>query len=45
MMSGMYLGEIVRNIFIDFIKRGLFFRGRILERFKIRGIFEIKFLF
>ncbi|XP_034515316.1 hexokinase-2 isoform X2 [Ailuropoda melanoleuca] len=44
MISGMYLGEIVRNILIDFTKRGLLFRGRISERLKTRGIFETKFL-
>uniref|UniRef100_A0A8D2J5G8 Hexokinase-2 n=1 Tax=Varanus komodoensis TaxID=61221 RepID=A0A8D2J5G8_VARKO len=44
MISGMYLGEIVRNILIDFTKRGLLFRGRISERLKTKGIFETKFL-
>lgn len=44
MISGMYLGEIVRNILIDFTKRGLLFRGKISERLKTRGIFETKFL-
>ncbi|XP_074143304.1 hexokinase-2 [Sminthopsis crassicaudata] len=44
MISGMYLGEIVRNILINFTKRGLLFRGRISERLKTRGIFETKFL-
>ncbi|XP_048379086.2 hexokinase-2 isoform X2 [Stegostoma tigrinum] len=44
MISGMYLGEIVRNILIDFTKRGLLFRGQISERLKTRGIFETKFL-
>lgn len=44
MISGMYLGEIVRNVLIDFTKRGLLFRGRISERLKTRGIFETKFL-
>uniref|UniRef100_A0A4W3I3Y3 Hexokinase-2 n=1 Tax=Callorhinchus milii TaxID=7868 RepID=A0A4W3I3Y3_CALMI len=44
MISGMYLGEIVRNILLDFTKRGLLFRGRISERLKTRGIFETKFL-
>uniref|UniRef100_A0A2K6UJW9 Hexokinase-2 n=1 Tax=Saimiri boliviensis boliviensis TaxID=39432 RepID=A0A2K6UJW9_SAIBB len=42
--SGMYLGEIVHNILMDFTKRGLLFRGRISERLKTRGIFETKFL-
>ncbi|KAK2896676.1 hypothetical protein QQF64_005792 [Cirrhinus molitorella] len=44
MTSGMYLGEIVRQILIDLTKRGLLFRGRITERLKTRGIFETKFL-
>ncbi|KAL8174096.1 UNVERIFIED_CONTAM: Hexokinase-2 [Gekko kuhli] len=44
MISGMYLGEIVRNILIRFTKRGLLFRGQISERLKTRGIFETKFL-
>ncbi|XP_067884273.1 hexokinase-2-like [Heterodontus francisci] len=44
MISGMYLGEIVRNILIDFTKQGLLFRGKISERLKTRGIFETKFL-
>ncbi|XP_075063542.1 hexokinase-2 [Mixophyes fleayi] len=44
MISGMYLGEIVRNVLIDFTKQGLLFRGKISERLKTRGIFETKFL-
>ncbi|KAM3830577.1 hexokinase-2-like isoform 2-T2 [Vipera latastei] len=44
MISGMYLGEIVRNILINFTKRGLLFRGRISERLKTKGIFKTKFL-
>ncbi|XP_015666616.1 hexokinase-2-like [Protobothrops mucrosquamatus] len=44
MISGMYLGEIVRNILIDFTKQGLLFRRRISERLKTKGIFKTKFL-
>uniref|UniRef100_A0A671QHZ3 hexokinase n=1 Tax=Sinocyclocheilus anshuiensis TaxID=1608454 RepID=A0A671QHZ3_9TELE len=44
MTSGMYLGEIVRQILIDLTKRGLLFRGHITERLKTKGIFETKFL-
>ncbi|XP_078499335.1 hexokinase-1 isoform X2 [Lissotriton helveticus] len=44
MISGMYLGEIVRNILIDFTKRGFLFRGQISEALKTRSIFETKFL-
>lgn len=44
MISGMYLGEIVRNILINFTRRGLLFRGRISERLKTKGIFKTKFL-
>ncbi|MEE6488144.1 hypothetical protein FKM82_015142 [Ascaphus truei] len=44
MTSGMYLGEIVRQILIDLTKRGLLFRGHISERLRTKGIFETKFL-
>ncbi|XP_036402271.1 hexokinase HKDC1 isoform X3 [Megalops cyprinoides] len=44
MTSGMYLGEIVRQILTDLTKRGLLFRGHITECLKTRGIFETKFL-
>ncbi|XP_063047857.1 hexokinase HKDC1 isoform X2 [Engraulis encrasicolus] len=44
MTSGMYLGEIVRQILTDLTHRGLLFRGRITEPLKTRGIFETKFL-
>lgn len=44
MISGMYLGEIVRNILMHFTDRGLLFRGKLSERLKMRGIFATKFL-
>uniref|UniRef100_A0A8C8ZAF1 hexokinase n=1 Tax=Prolemur simus TaxID=1328070 RepID=A0A8C8ZAF1_PROSS len=44
MTSGMYLGEIVRQILIYLTKQGLLFRGQISERLRTRGIFETKFL-
>uniref|UniRef100_A0A8C4E1Y6 Hexokinase-2 n=1 Tax=Dicentrarchus labrax TaxID=13489 RepID=A0A8C4E1Y6_DICLA len=44
MVSGMYLGEIVRNVLMDFTAKGLLFRGKLSERLKTRGIFETKFL-
>ncbi|KAG7222090.1 hypothetical protein INR49_016660 [Caranx melampygus] len=44
MISGMYLGEIVRNVLMDFTAKGLLFRGRMSERLKTHGIFETKFL-
>uniref|UniRef100_A0A8C7F6R4 Hexokinase-2 n=1 Tax=Oncorhynchus kisutch TaxID=8019 RepID=A0A8C7F6R4_ONCKI len=44
MISGMYLGEIVRNILLEFTTKGLLFRGKLSERLKTRGIFETKFL-
>ncbi|XP_069507587.1 hexokinase-3 isoform X2 [Ambystoma mexicanum] len=44
MMSGMYLGEIVRKILLDFTKKGILFRGRISERLNTRDIFQTKFL-
>lgn len=44
MISGMYLGEVVRNVLLDFTSKGLLFRGKLSERLKTRGIFETKFL-
>ncbi|NWY06947.1 HXK1 protein, partial [Nothoprocta ornata] len=44
MTSGMYLGEIVRQIVIDLTTQGLLFRGQISESLRKRGIFETKFL-
>uniref|UniRef100_A0A3P8RXX0 Hexokinase-2 n=1 Tax=Amphiprion percula TaxID=161767 RepID=A0A3P8RXX0_AMPPE len=44
MISGMYLGEIVRNVLMDLTAKGLLFRGKVSERLKTRGIFETKFL-
>lgn len=44
MISGMYLGEIVRNVLMDFTAKGLLLRGKVSERLKTRGIFETKFL-
>ncbi|XP_040588249.1 hexokinase HKDC1 [Mesocricetus auratus] len=44
MTSGMYLGEIVRQILIDLTRQGLLFRGQISQRLRTRGIFETKFL-
>ncbi|XP_043839845.1 hexokinase-1 [Dromiciops gliroides] len=44
MISGMYLGEIVRNLLIDFTRKGFLFRGQISETLKTRGIFKTKFL-
>ncbi|XP_014403663.1 PREDICTED: hexokinase-1 isoform X1 [Myotis brandtii] len=44
MISGMYLGEIVRNILLDFTKKGFLFRGKISEPLKTQGIFQTKYL-
>ncbi|XP_060893251.1 hexokinase-2 [Labrus mixtus] len=44
MISGMYLGEIVRNVLIDYTAKGLLFRGKLSKRLETRGIFETKFL-
>jgi len=44
MISGMYLGEVVRNVLLDFTAKGLLFRGKLSERLKTQCIFETKFL-
>uniref|UniRef100_A0A672ZFR3 hexokinase n=1 Tax=Sphaeramia orbicularis TaxID=375764 RepID=A0A672ZFR3_9TELE len=42
--SGMYLGEIVRQVLLDLTRGGLLFRGHVTEALKTPGIFETKYL-
>ncbi|KAM9817034.1 hexokinase HKDC1-like [Neosynchiropus ocellatus] len=42
--SGMYLGEIVRQVLLDLTREGLLFRGRVTDRLKTPGIFDTKLL-
>ncbi|XP_030576007.1 hexokinase HKDC1 isoform X4 [Archocentrus centrarchus] len=42
--SGMYLGEIVRQVLLDLTRGGLLFRGRVTETLKTPGIFQTKYL-
>ncbi|CAI5645753.1 unnamed protein product [Oreochromis niloticus] len=42
--SGMYLGEIVREVLLDLTRGGLLFRGRVTETLKTPGIFQTKYL-
>ncbi|XP_070825645.1 hexokinase HKDC1-like isoform X7 [Chaetodon trifascialis] len=42
--SGMYLGEVVRQVLLDLTREGLLFRGHVTEALKTPGIFETKYL-
>uniref|UniRef100_A0A3B5ACM4 Hexokinase-3 n=1 Tax=Stegastes partitus TaxID=144197 RepID=A0A3B5ACM4_9TELE len=42
--SGMYLGEIVRQVLLDLTRGGLLFRGHVTETLKTPGIFQTKYL-
>lgn len=44
MISGMYLGEIVRQILIALTEYGILFGGKISQRLQTRDIFPTKFL-
>uniref|UniRef100_A0A8C6KQM2 hexokinase n=1 Tax=Nothobranchius furzeri TaxID=105023 RepID=A0A8C6KQM2_NOTFU len=44
MTSGMYLGEVVRQVLLDLTRRGLLFKGHVSETLKTPGIFETKYL-
>ncbi|MEE6479818.1 hypothetical protein FKM82_012383 [Ascaphus truei] len=44
MISGMYLGEIVRQILIVLTKHGILFGGKISQRLQTRDLFPTKFL-
>lgn len=42
--SGMYLGEVVRQVLLDLTRGGLLFRGHVTEALKTAGIFQTKYL-
>ncbi|XP_075065246.1 hexokinase-3 [Mixophyes fleayi] len=44
LISGMYLGEIVRQVLIVLTQRGILFGGKISEKLNTRGLFPTKFL-
>ncbi|XP_043376494.1 hexokinase-3 isoform X2 [Dermochelys coriacea] len=44
LISGMYLGEIVRRILLELTAKGLLFRGRPSPKLQTRDIFQTKFL-
>uniref|UniRef100_A0A3Q3WZ47 Hexokinase-3 n=1 Tax=Mola mola TaxID=94237 RepID=A0A3Q3WZ47_MOLML len=44
LISGMYLGEIVRQVLLDLTRAGLLFRGRVTETLKTPGMFQTKYL-
>ncbi|XP_004460065.2 hexokinase-3 [Dasypus novemcinctus] len=44
LISGMYLGEIVRYILLHLTSLGVLFRGQLTQRLQTRDIFKTKFL-
>ena len=44
MISGMYLGEVARQVLIDLIKEKVIFNGVITEQLQKPGSFETRFL-
>ncbi|XP_059202062.1 hexokinase HKDC1-like [Centropristis striata] len=42
--SGMYLGEVVRQVLLDLTRGGLLFRGHVTEALKTPGIFQTQYL-
>ena len=44
MISGMYLGEIVRHILLHLTSLGALFRGQMTQSLQTRDIFKTKFL-
>ncbi|XP_040460655.1 hexokinase-3 isoform X3 [Falco naumanni] len=44
LISGMYLGEIVRHILLALVEKRLLFRGKPCPKLQIKGIFQTKFL-
>lgn len=44
MISGMYLGEIVRHILLHLTGLGVLFRGKMTQSLQTKDIFKTKFL-
>lgn len=44
MISGMYLGEIVRHVLLHLTKLGVLFRGQESQRLQVQDIFKTQFL-
>ncbi|KFQ74379.1 Hexokinase-2, partial [Phaethon lepturus] len=44
LISGMYLGEIVRHILLEMVEKELLFRGKPCPKLQTRDIFQTKFL-
>lgn len=44
LISGMYLGEIVRQILLVMVDKQLLFQGRPCPKLQTRNIFQTKFL-
>lgn len=44
LISGMYLGEIVRQILVVMTEKQLLFQGKISPKLQTRNIFQTKFL-
>ena len=44
MTSGMYLGEIVRQVLLDLTRRRLLFKGHVTETLKTPGIFKTEYV-
>ena len=42
--SGMYLGEVVRQVLLDLTRGGLLFRGHVTEALKTPNIFQTEYL-
>lgn len=44
MVSGMYMGELVRLILVKMAREGLLFEGRITPELLTKGKFETKYI-
>ena len=44
MISGMYLGEIVRLVCMDLVERNILLKGTLSENLKTKGSFETMFV-
>ena len=44
MISGMYLGELVRQVCLDLVNKGFLFNGKVSKKFQTKMSFLTKFV-
>lgn len=44
LISGMYLGEVVRHVLLDLTSGGFLFKGQVTDALKTQGMFQTQYM-